>query len=378
MTFVRLIFGHWLRYLLHSETRIDEEMRHQITVLLSLLWAAFFVAGCASQSSPGKPEPRTGDEIVVAGQLFHTGTRVILWLDPGGYDGYRVERRFGPYEKSSWEISHAENKNLTTPNRYGLRRAQLSTNEIERVRGGGWDLPLLQRVVDQFVIHFDVCGTSRTCFRVLQDDRDLSVHFLLDLDGTIYQTLDLKERAWHATTSNDRSIGVELANIGAYPVDGKNPFAEWYKMDANRRTYITIPARLGDGGILTSNFVGHPARNEPVHGTIQGEDLVQYDFTPQQYSALIKLTATVCKIFPKLKCRYPADEDGMPVPHKLSTEQLKDYAGLIGHYQIQTDKVDPGPAFNWDYVVTNTQKLIAGEPLVPPLLTPRVASASLK
>jgi len=233
----------------------------------------------------------------------------------------------------------------------------------------------LQRVVDQFVMHFDVCGTSRTCFRVLQDERDLSVHFLLDLDGTIYQTLDLKERAWHATTSNDRSIGVEIANIGAYPVDGKNPFAEWYQTDASGRTYITIPARLGDGGIRTANFIGHPVRNEPVRGTIQGEDLVQYDFTPQQYAALVKLTATVCKIFPKLKCRYPADENGRPVPHKLPPEQLKNYEGLIGHYQIQTDKVDPGPAFNWDYVVTNTQKLIAGAPLASPALSPRAAAA---
>ena len=38
---------------------------------------------------------------------------------------------------------------------------------------------------------------------------------------------------------------------------------------------------------------------------IQGEDLVQYDFTPEQYAALTKLTAALCKIFPKLKCRYP-------------------------------------------------------------------------
>ena len=43
----------------------------------------------------------------------------------------------------------------------------LSLDEFERIRGGGWDLPTLQRVVDQFVIHYDVCGTSRQCFRIL-------------------------------------------------------------------------------------------------------------------------------------------------------------------------------------------------------------------
>ena len=42
---------------------------------------------------------------------------------------------------------------------------------------------------------------------------------MLDLDGTIYQTLDLKEGAWHATVANGRSIGIEIANIGAYPPD---------------------------------------------------------------------------------------------------------------------------------------------------------------
>jgi N-acetyl-anhydromuramyl-L-alanine amidase AmpD len=37
---------------------------------------------------------------------------------------------------------------------------------------------------------------------------------MLDLDGTIYQTLDLKERASHATIANSRSIGIEIANMG--------------------------------------------------------------------------------------------------------------------------------------------------------------------
>ncbi len=66
------------------------------------------------------------------------------------------------------------------------------------------DLDLLRQKVDQFVLHFDVCGTSAQCFYVLHDRRGLSVHFMLDVDGTIYQTLDVKERAWQATKSNDQ------------------------------------------------------------------------------------------------------------------------------------------------------------------------------
>jgi N-acetyl-anhydromuramyl-L-alanine amidase AmpD len=344
---------------------------------LGFFCAALLLAcGCNTFPRAGRPEPRQGDEIVAAGQFFHTGTRVVLWLDPGGYDAYRVERRFAPLAQSGWEASQAEVETLTTPNRYGLRRAGLTPAELERVRGGGWDLPLLQRVVDQFVLHFDVAGTSRTCFRVLQDDRDLSVHFMLDLDGTIYQTLDLKERAFHATIANDRSVGVEIANIGAYPAAGNNPFAEWYRTNAGGRVDILVPEQLNGGGIRTANFIGHPARNEPVRGVIQGKDLVQYDFTPEQYAALAKLTASLCRIFPKLKCQYPADANGKVIPHKLANSELRKYEGVLGHYHIQTDKVDPGPALDWDRVIGGARRILGIAPLhaaasAGPLLTPR-------
>jgi N-acetylmuramoyl-L-alanine amidase len=329
------------------------------TLLLTSLAVALFASGCSTIPRTGQLEPRQGDEIVVAGQFFHTGTPVVLWMDPGGYDAYRVERRFAPIGQSDWSNSCAEVRALKTPNRYSLRQKSLTTNQVEQVRGGGWDLPLLQSVVDQFVMHFDVCGTSRTCFNVLQDHRDLSVHFMLDLDGTIYQTLDLKERAWHATISNDRSIGVEIANIGAYPVGGKNPFAEWYRTNGAGETVITIPHRFGDGGIRTPNFIGHPSHNQPVRGMIQGEDLVQYDFTPEQYAAMTKLTAAVCKIFPKLKCRYPVDAEGKLIPHKLTDEEWSQYGGVLGHYHIQKNKNDPGPAFDWDRVVGGAKAILA-------------------
>lgn len=297
---------------------------------------------------PGARLERRGDEIMVCGQLFHTGTPVILWTDPGGYDAYRTESRFAPFADAPFELASRINKELKTPNRYGLRKDALTDEQIERVRGGGWDLPLLQSVVDQFVLHYDQSGTSRRCFRTLHDQRCLSIHFMLDLDGTIYQTLDLKERAWHATTSNTRSVGVEIANVGAYADDEKNPFEKWYAKDADGRLRITPPE---DGGVRTPDFVGRPSREELVAGTIQGRALKQYDLTPQQYEALIKLTATLCKVFPKLKCDYPRDAEGNLVPQKLPDEQLKEYQGLIGHYHIQTNKVDPGPALQWQRVV---------------------------
>ena len=312
----------FLQHSLNGPSRLLCPGLNLVPSLLSSLLALALFTGCKTAPKPGVLAPRKGDEIVVAGQFVHTGTPVVLWLDPGGYDAYRVERRFSPIEQSSWETSKVAVAALSSPNRYGVRHGPLTDPQIDRVRGGGWDLPLLQEVVDQFVIHFDACGTSRQCFKVLHDVRCLSVLFKLDLDGTICQALDLKERAWHATTSNTRSIGIEIANIGAYAVGRKNPFDEWYSADSRGQTRITVPARFGESGLRTAGFVARPVRPEPVTGRIQGTELLQYDLTPEQYQALIKLTAALCRTFPKLKCDYPRDPSGNLILRKLPDDEL--------------------------------------------------------
>ena len=326
--------------------------------LLNAGAAALVLSGCANYSRPGTWAARKGDEIVVAGHFFHTGTPVVLWMDPGGYDAYRVERRFSAFNESSWETSKVAVPDLSSPNRFNMRRAKLTPQEIEQVRGGGWDLPLLQSVVDQFVIHFDVAGTSRQCFKVLHDVRDLSVHFMLDLDGTIYQTLDAKERAWHATTSNSRSVGIEIANVGAYAPNNRKTLDEWYQPDESGHRRIVIPARFGPTGIRTAGFEGRPARPEPVQGRVQRQELAQYDFTPEQYRALIRLTAALCTALPKIRCDYPRDAEGRLIPEKLPDDKLESYRGVLGHYHVQSNKTDPGPAFQWDTVIEGARRLM--------------------
>lgn len=319
--------------------------------MLILGLAAWVLAACSPR--PGEMLRRRGDEIVIAGQYFHTGTPVVLWTDPGGYDAYRVEKRFVPLAEAPWDAAVKAGKAPESPSRYGLRRGVLTDEEAERVRGGGWDLPLLRRVVDQFVIHYDVCGTSRTCFRVLHDMRGLSVHFMLDLDGTIYQTLDVKERAWHAGTANDRSVGVEIANIGAYPPDKRGPLDEWYSKE--RPTVITIPPRLGDGGLRVPGQY-RPARNEPVPGEIHGTPLVMYDLTPQQYASLARLAATLHRVLPGIRIDYPRDAEGRLLTRALSPDELASYTGLLGHYHVTAGKIDPGPAFDWDRVLRDARR----------------------
>lgn len=311
------------------------------------------VAGCGDRrtpfGTPGEPLTRAGDEIVVCGELFHTGSPVVLWMDPGGYDAYRAECRFTPNQALPTRAG-----DYTLPNRYNTFRENLPESIEQSVRERGWTREELAECVDLFLIHYDVCGVSRQCFKVLHDIRGMSVHFLLDVDGTIYQTMDVKERPRQTGPINDRSIGIEIANIGAYR--DMTTLDKWYAADEAGRVRQTLPAWLGDGGVRTPDFVARPARNEPVHGNIQGQDLIQYDFTDEQYESLIKLAATLSRALPGIKPVYPLDEKGSPVTGVLSAEELAAYRGWVGHYHVTSDKIDPGPAFDWDRLAAGVKR----------------------
>lgn len=261
---------------------------------------------------PGDRLARRGEEIVVCGQLFHAGTKVVLWMDRGGYDAYRAHPRFRPQKDDEPDKA-----------RFGSFRRGLPDALDLEIRTVGWKLDDLREVVSQFVIHYDVAGSAARCFKVLHDQRCLSCHFLLDRDGTIYQTLDLKERAWHAGKANDRSIGIEIANIGAYP---------------SRDELAAAQAR-----------VGLPV--EPVlEGKVHDRQLFQHPFTDAQYRALIKLTAALGRVLPKLR----------PVAPQVTT-LAPDHVGLVGHYHLTRAKVDPGPAFDWARLISGVEALRADD-----------------
>jgi len=302
-----------------------------------------------SQSAPAPPEKR-GEAIVVAGQKVAIGTPVILWTDPGGYDAYV------PKIPSATETKGEKKAN--SPG-FGQRRHGLNEAQLAEIKDTGWTLPLLRESVDQFVIHYDVCGTSKKCFEVLRE-RNLSVHFMLDLDGTLYQTLDLKEAAYHATKANGRSVGIEIANMGAYPTQdlAKSPLHRWYERDATGRTQIRLPASALIPTRPTGSEPLRPSRDEPVVGTVQGQELIMYDLTSEQYAALAKLTEGLCSTLPKIRRDLPRDGQGRVIDHKLDDDVYNRYQGILGHFHVQLNKTDPGPAFQWDRVLSGLKTSI--------------------
>lgn len=324
-------------------------MRIEIGGLLcGLGLCVLLMASTGCGPTPGQRVQRKGDEIIVAGEIFHIGTPVVLWIDPTGYDAYRAYCHFKPTQTAPSDGDGGE-----WPHRFNLRRKR-SPELAAKVQEEGWTLENLQQQVDQFVYHYDVAGCSRRCFEILHDIRGLSVQFMLDVDGVLYQTLDLKERAWHAGTANDRCVGIEIANIGAY--GDMKTLNQWYRPDEQGWPMLTFPNWIKTTGILTPDFVARPARKDPIKGRINGREVVQYDYTPEQYEALIKLTAAMHRIFPKMNLDCPRNSDGSVRMDVFNDEEQDAFSGFMGHWHESKGKVDPGPAFDWEKIFDGARR----------------------
>lgn len=276
----------------------------------------------------GTEASRPGRAIVAAGRRLPIDAPVVLWSEPGGMNAYA---------------------------RAGTRASFAPGREDPASPGARVASPAgLARVIDQLVLHYDACGTSRRCFAVLEE-RGLSVHFLLDVDGTLYQTLDLAETAWHARQANPRSIGIEIAQIGAYP-PGDGTLERWYRRDAGG-VRVVLPE--GDGnGIRTRGFVPRPARAQKLRGPIHGTLYEQYDFTPEQYETLAQLATVLVRSFPQIELAVPVDSAGRVRAQALGAEEFADFGGILGHYHVTRDKTDPGPAFDWKRFLARTEHLL--------------------
>src|ERR1051325_3123416 len=140
---------------------------------------------------------RPSGVIYIADQPFHVEAPVVNFRDSPYWDATkeycipteteRVPACQGPVPYGNVDkAAYAK-----TPKRYSSRPA------LRSYYSSGKQPPLeaVKAVIKQFVVHHDGCNSADMCFNVVQNERGLSVHFLIDNDGTIFQTIDL---AWMA------------------------------------------------------------------------------------------------------------------------------------------------------------------------------------
>lgn len=168
-----------------------------------------------------------------------------------------------------------------------------------------------KRSVRYFVNHWDVCLNSKSCQSVL-DKRGISVHFLIDNDGTIYQTLDMQHGAWHAGSerANRASVGVEITNA-YYP-----KYQEWYTKNG-----------FGIRPLVEGAWVHHD-KLDPFLG-----------FYPKQIEALKALWKAINKAT-GIPLETPLNQFG-----KTSSQYEQDvaygkFSGFVSHYHVSKRKID--------------------------------------
>lgn len=176
--------------------------------------------------------------------------------------------------------------------------------------------------VDAVVYHYTgstrASGTAR--WLTMDDDYFISVHFLVERDGTVRQFIPLNERGAHAggKTSklfgggnvNGRTIGIEIMNVGPIVPDGDG----WKTLSKKKFDGVGVSA----GG-------KHPGRDSNYEHT-------QWEaYGPEQMAALVGLTKQLCTEFPIL------------------LQGLEER--LTGHENVDPSrKTDPGPAFPWKII----------------------------
>jgi len=189
-----------------------------------------------------------------------------------------------------------------------------STRPMLRRYGMNPPIEAVKAAIKQFVIHHDGCSSADMCFSVLQNERGLSCHFLIDNDGTIYQTIDLALMAYHAAEWNTASIGVEFCNRG----------------DAKKEPNYYSSGKYG------------PKRDvKPCK--INGHTILAFDFTPQQKESMVNLGRALQRILPNLPAEFPQSSAGVQSWDTMPTNASFRFSGYIGHYHLTQQKWDPGP-----------------------------------
>ncbi len=167
-----------------------------------------------------------------------------------------------------------------------------------------------KRKINSFVNHWDVCLSAKSCASVL-NNRGLSVHFLIDNDGTIYQLCDINHMCFHAGGKvNATSIGVEISNAYYTKYQG------WYERNGFGKRPLVEDAECHGKKMKTFT-----------------------DFYPVQIEALKALWASIHEgVGIPLVC--PVNDNNETLKKVDAKCARGTFKGFVSHYHITRRKID--------------------------------------
>lgn len=139
------------------------------------------------------------------------------------------------------------------------------------------------------------------------ENRNLSIHFVIDGKGVITQMADVATRCAHASIANSYSVGIEISNRGRFPALPRVPRAS-------------------------------------IDDRIHGRPVKCLQFFPEQVTSAHKLIKALCQLL-NIPYKFPMDGNGKVKRIQLFDDELSKFTGVLGHLHISSKKTDPGGFF---------------------------------
>jgi len=168
-----------------------------------------------------------------------------------------------------------------------------------------------KRIPTMVVTHWDAALSAKSCYNILKK-RDISSHFVIDNDGTIYQMVDTQNIAWHAGIRrvNNVSVGIDFSNAYYLKYQG------YYRKKG-----------FGNRPVLSDS---------QVHGRKLKSHLGYYPIQVEAYKALLKCLNSYYGI--ELKC--PREVTGRMLWGVSKEAAEGKFKGIVSHYHLTTRKID--------------------------------------
>jgi N-acetyl-anhydromuramyl-L-alanine amidase AmpD len=184
---------------------------------------------------------------------------------------------------------------------------------------------------DLIVLHFTAGNSAAGAFSWWSQDRGankVATAYIVDLDGTVYQTFDPECWAFHMGTSSAaldrRTIGIEIVNFGPLRPD---------RTDTTRLN--SWPRNW------TNQFCRFDQRDRYVRARWRGEDYWA-SYPQAQMDAVRKLVESTTQRF-SIPSQLPPSEKLL----EFDPTFFASFRGVAAHHNFRADKTDVGPAFNW-------------------------------
>lgn len=168
----------------------------------------------------------------------------------------------------------------------------------------------------------------------------VSVPFVVARNGSIYNLFASKYWSYHLGKNtvggnmpmSKECIGIEISNIGPLKKIGNNLVTTYKDTD--------IYCSINDSEHYIKLSV--PYRGFEYYAT----------FTDEQYDTTIKLIRFLCAKY-NLPKNFVAEAFRYTT---LTTTEFTTFSGIVSHVNCRKDKVDIGPAFDWEKVIKGVKK----------------------